>query len=194
MCGRFTLKEKKKVKKKHGLDVTPSFNITPSTDVLVFDQKAQPSFLQWGYSPAWSQEPMNLINARSETLHEKPSFKNALRCIFVTDGWYEWQRTSTKSPYYHHLNGELIYFGGIYNASSGCAIVTKQAHKNIAFVHHRQPVLLREDDFSNWLTGEDVFKSVITDEIECYPVSTKVNNPKNNSPDNLVKFQTDLFG
>ena len=190
MCGRYTLTSKTKVKEKFDKEINPNFNIAPQTEVLVINEK-EPSFMNWCYNPAWAKKPMNLINARSETLREKPSFKNALRCIFVANGWYEWRRNKNiKIPYYHHnTKDELIYFAGIYNKSCGCAIVTREAHQNISFIHHRQPVLLEEHDFSKWMDGDGVFASISTNEIMCYQVSLKVNNPKNNDLDNLTALK-----
>ena len=186
MCGRYTLASKTKVKEKFDKEINPNFNISPQTEVLVINEK-EPSFMNWCYNPAWAKKPMNLINARSETLREKPSFRNTLRCIFIADGWYEWQRKKNmKIPYYHHRENELIYFAGIYNRTSGCAIVTENAHKNISFIHHRQPVLLEEKDFSKWLDGQDIYGSISTKNIKYHPVSNKINNPKNNNSDNLT--------
>ena len=100
MCGRFTLKENKKVKKNFNIDIKPSYNISPFTNVLVLDEKANPSLMRWLFNPSWSKKPMNLINARSETLQEKPSFKNVKRCVFIADGWYEWQTIQkSKKPF-----------------------------------------------------------------------------------------------
>ena len=90
MCGRFTLTNKDKVKKKFDIDLDESFNICPSTEILVLTNKLEN--IKWGYSPHWAKSPMNLINARYETIHEKPSFKDAKRCVFIMDGWYEWKR------------------------------------------------------------------------------------------------------
>lgn len=190
MCGRYTLTNKTKVKEKFNIKSNPNYNISPQTDVLVINEKEMLCFINWSYNPRWAKKPMNLINARSETLRDKPSFKDALRCIFVADGWFEWQRNKNmKIPYYHHKKDDLIYFAGIYNKTSGCAIVTREAHQNIVFVHHRQPVLLEQQDFFQWLNGEDVFASISTRHIKCYPISNKVNNPKNNNPDNLTALQ-----
>ena len=186
MCGRYTLSNKVKVKEKFNKEISPNFNISPQTDVLIINEEEKIFSMCWSFNPYWAKKPMNLINARSETLREKPSFKESLRCIFIADGWYEWQRQKNiKIPYYHYIKNELIYFAGIYNKTSGCLIVTKEAHKNISSIHYRQPVLLREQDFSKWLNGQDIFESIVTKDISYYPVSTKVNNPKNNNSDNL---------
>ena len=105
MCGRYTLTNKKEVKKKFEIDIEQNFNICPSSKVLVYTDK--PEWMEWNYSPSWAKKPMNLINARYETIDEKPSFKNMNRCVFIMDGWYEWKRyfdwnkrENVKNPYF----------------------------------------------------------------------------------------------
>ena len=83
MCGRYTLKNDKQVKKMHGISIKRSYNISPGStvDLLASDHMR----LKWSYSPPWAKSHMNLINARYETIHEKPSFKDAKRCVFIVD-------------------------------------------------------------------------------------------------------------
>ena len=88
------------------IDIEQNFNICPSAKVLVYTNK--PEWMEWNYSPSWAKKPMNLINARYETIDEKPSFKDMKRCVFIMDGWYEWKRwfdwkrrENNKDPYYH---------------------------------------------------------------------------------------------
>ena len=177
MCGRYSLKNAIEVKKRFGVLIRPDQNVAPSKKVLVLDQSQKIVFLHWGYSPVWAKKPFNLINARSETLNEKISFKNAMRCVFVADGWYEWKKEcGGKYPYFHHLNGELIFFGGIYNLTSGCAIVTRRSHDKFSSIHHRQPVLLGENDLTGWLLGENLFGSSLTEKILYSHVSKDVFN------------------
>lgn len=184
MCGRYTLSVSNRPELKAvGLQVVDRYNIAPQSEVLVYDSERQLQQMRWDYSPPWAQKPLHLTNARSETLREKPAFRGAMRCVFLADGWYEWQQQGKrKVPYYHHANGELIYFAGIYNRQSGCAIVTRESRENIAFVHHRQPVLLDARAIAHWLAGHDLFASAITQSIHCYPVSTAVNQPGNDYP------------
>ena len=85
MCGRFTLKNKEKVKELYDIDIVPNYNVSPSSEVVVLT--SGPEMMNWSYSPSWAKTPMNIINARIETLDEKPSFKEAKRCVFLTDGW-----------------------------------------------------------------------------------------------------------
>ena len=140
MCGRYVLSDTEAVKKKFKIEVKASHNIAPSQNVLVL--KPNPEMMTWSYSPKW-KEDMNLINCRHETLLEKPSFKGSMRCIFIANGWIEWLRSENeKKPFFHYIGSELIYFAGIYNLMSGCAVVTCQSTEHIAQVHHRQPLLL----------------------------------------------------
>ena len=190
MCGRFTLSSGKKDEEKFGIEIKPSFNIAPSTNVLVLDKNLKPAKMKWNYSPTWAKQPLNIINARSETLYEKPSFKNTERCIFITDGYYEWMRTNnSKTPYFHYFERDLMYFGGLYNSSSGCCIVTRESYKNISFIHHRQPVLLEEHDFDSWISKDHRYTSPVTDQIKFHKVSIRVNSPNNNDAENLVEIK-----
>lgn len=179
MCGRYTLMVSQRPELMDlGLQTADRYNIAPQTSVLVRDERNQHRLMPWDYSPPWARTPMHISNARSETLREKPSFRKARRCVLLADGWYEWQRQPAgKIPWFHHLQGELLYFAGIYNDTSGCAIVTRSALEGIAHIHHRQPVLLDPRGVSHWLEGHDLFASAITHEICCHRVSFRVNRP-----------------
>ena len=184
MCGRFTLKNKNRIKELYDIDIRPNYNISPSSQVVVLT--SGPKIMNWSYSPSWAKTPMNIINARIETLDEKPSFKEAKRCVFLTDGWYEWKRwfdwkrrENNKDPYYHTIDDNIIHMAGIYN-STGCAIVTQQSLGVLKEIHHRQPVLLGDDEINEWLAGETVQNSKVSESIDVYKVSTYVNSVKNN--------------
>jgi len=183
MCGRFTLRDVKRMQSEYGVEVESNYNLTPGKKILVVSKKVQ--MMNWSFSPFWAKKPMNLINARSETLNEKPSFKGVKRCVIPADGWYEWHRKDNiKQPYFFHNQDQLFLFAGIYkeyNNENGCALITKQANNHLQRVHHRMPVLLKYDQARDWLNGEDLFQSELSDEIEYYPVSGFVNNPSNNS-------------
>ena len=132
--------------------------------------------MKWFYNPIWAKIPLNLINARSETLNFKPRFKMAKRCLIIADGWFEWLRTNnSKQPYFFHMNDELLYFAGIYTkykGEEGCAIITKEATKHLSDVHNRMPVIIADDDFDSWLSGKYVFDSKVSENINYYPDST----------------------
>ena len=93
MCGRFTLHNSNKVKEKIGFEIAPNYNIVPSNLILILIPK--PVLLYWGLTTEWANKPMNLINARIETLKEKPAFKNSNPCIVVSVGWVEWKKSNT---------------------------------------------------------------------------------------------------
>ena len=184
MCGRYTLVNKSAVKEKFNINIAQNFNICPSMEVPVLTNEI--SLMKWSYSPSWAKKPMNLINARYETIMEKPSFSKARRCVLIMDGWYEWKRyfnwdrrENKKDPYYHHLNSELIFVGGLYN-ESGCVCVTKKSVTPISQIHNRQPLLLDESQIENWLRGEYVLADTISSKIMLHRVSSYVNSYKNN--------------
>ena len=117
MCGRFSL-----AGDPFELGFKDNFNITPSTSIPVKTIDCDGQLMIWSYSPSWKPD-MNLINCRSETMNEKPSFKNSKRCIIFNNGWYEWQRKDNKKiPYYHF--SQTNYFAGLYN-EIGCLILTR---------------------------------------------------------------------
>ena len=186
MCGRFVLSKNELVQKKHQIKISPSYNVSPSTDVLVL--KPEPAFMRWSYSPKWKDD-MNLINCRHETLLKKPSFRGSLRCVFISNGWYEWQRQENiKTPYFHFLPDNLLYFAGIYNLSSGCAVVTCESANNISHIHHRQPLLLDENQINEWISGKHEISRILDDQLSFYQVSKRVNSPKNNDKELLYKI------
>ena len=188
MCGRFTNKDPQAIYEEYKTDIRANYNVTPSSSVLTITDK--PEMMLWAYNPTWTKKPFNLINARSETLKEKPSFRMAKRCLIIADGWYEWLREEeNKQPYYFHSDNRVFAFAGIYteyNGINGCAIVTKQAEESIKHIHHRMPVILDKNDESDWLAGKDHIASNASMNIKFHPVSKMVNSPSNNS-ENCIK-------
>ncbi|MEK9650532.1 MAG: SOS response-associated peptidase [Gammaproteobacteria bacterium] len=184
MCGRYTLRDSRAIQNEYGISIKESFNTAPGQEVLAITDK--PTMMRWSYNPSWAKKPMNLINARSETLSEKPSYKMAQRCLIPADGWYEWLREGeTKQPYFFHMNNNIFFFAGIYNEyqqENGCAIITKEANEKLKAIHHRMPVLLKYSEGREWLAGKNIYTSSLSERIEYYPVSTVVNSPKNNRP------------
>ena len=184
MCGRYTLRDIQTIQNEYGINIRESFNTAPGQDVLTLTD--QPEFMRWSYNPTWAKKPMNLINARYETINEKPSFKNARRCAFIMDGWYEWKRyfnwnkrEHVKDPYYHHLDSKLFYVAGLYN-DSGCVCVTKNSVKPIFDIHHRQPLLLEESQLKQWMNGDHIITDAVSSKVKIHKVSTYVNSPQNN--------------
>jgi putative SOS response-associated peptidase YedK len=182
MCSRYTVRDTQAVQREYGAVIKPSYNVAPSQDVVVVTDKAET--MKWHYSPTWAKEPMNLINARSETLREKPSFRMAQRCLIVADGWYEWLREGeSKQPYYFHMSNKVFNFAGIYTeyqGVKGCAIITKEANEKLSKIHHRMPVMLKHNEGRDWLKGKDVYSSSLSERVEYYPVDKIVNSPRNN--------------
>ena len=104
MCGRFSLKNKKAVKDIYDIDIIPRYNIAPSQKILMFSG-IKLYYIRWSFSPTWAKIPMNLSNAREESLSIKPSFKDCKRCVIIADGWYEWKKSlEHKTPFYHYID------------------------------------------------------------------------------------------
>ena len=181
MCGRFVIYSGNIF----GLSNETSYNIAPSQLIPVKTKKGA-RLMKWSYSPIWKRD-MGLINCRSETMHEKPSFRNAERCVIYHDGWYEWQRsTKGKIPYYHYTQSNL--FAGLYN-EIGCLILTRKSIDAIKHIHHRQPVLLDAEEVSLYLKGEDILDSAANNNIDFHRVCKSVNNPKNNNASLIHKLR-----
>ena len=186
-------------------------NISPTTDVYVVGEGAsgrRMRVMQWGLVPAWADDTSGaarLINARSETVSEKPSFRSAFRrrrCIIPVDGFYEWTTVPgamRKQPMFiHHARGELLAFAALYEfwRSPGSAqdepglfstcILTCEANAAISAVHDRMPVILSRDDWSTWMSAEtdtDRLHALMVPAPEqllrMHPVSTEVNSSRN---------------
>ena len=182
MCGRFTLRNKGQVQDLTGEVIEENYNVAPSSNILTITDNHK--WRKWSYSPSWAKEPMNLINARSETLSEKPSFRMAKRCLIVADGWYEWLREGeNKQPYFFHMSNKVFNFAGIYTeyqGIKGCAIITKDSNEKLSKIHHRMPVMLKHNEGRDWLKGKDVYTSSLSERVEYYPVDKIVNSPRNN--------------
>ena len=151
----------------------------------------------WGMVPFWAQDKKDfrpLINARLETLMEKISFKKLIqtsRCLVIADGYYEWKRDEKKKiPYYFtRTNSSLMFFAAIHQNNQFC-IITREATDKTKEIHHREPLILDEEQISNYLDvkkeGTDILKSIKAPELKFYEVSKDVNKPINNDP-SLIK-------
>jgi putative SOS response-associated peptidase YedK len=217
MCGRFTMT----IDPTHlqeafpwatiPSELNPRFNIAPSQPIAVIPNSGENilSMYTWGLIPSWSKDPTignRMINARAETLAEKPSFRNAYRrrrCLILADGFYEWKQESnrnSKTPMYIHMkNRNPFAFAGlweIWNSPDGseirsCTIITTQPNSLLEPIHNRMPVILPPDAYSRWLDpGEkqpaqlnDLLIPFHSSEMEAYPVSKMVNNTQNDSAD-----------
>ncbi|NJL87634.1 MAG: SOS response-associated peptidase [Leptolyngbyaceae cyanobacterium SM1_1_3] len=189
--------------------VTVSYNIAPTqlvSVVLAAESGRQHSLMRWGLVPGWAKDPSignRLINARAETVHEKPSFRTAFRrrrCLVIADGFYEWHRlkdSKTKQPYYfQRRDRQLFAFAGLWEhwqneqeAISSCTLLTTQPNSLLAPVHDRMPVMLPAEVYDRWLNPQEqrpeslqpLLVPYTATEMQRYPVSQQVNNPSHNS-------------
>ncbi len=220
MCGRFTLTldpaDLQKAFEGYTFPPTfaPRFNIAPSQPVLAIlnDGQKRADFLLWGLIPSWAKDPSignRLINARGETLAEKPAFRGAFkykRCLILADGFYEWQTRPAakgKVPHFIHLKGRRSFaFAGLWDEWRApddsllrtCTLITTQPNELMRTLHNRMPVILRPDDYAQWLdpapqTPErllPLLRPYPTDEMTAHPVSSLVNRPENDRPECLL--------
>ncbi|MGB2692258.1 MAG: SOS response-associated peptidase [Thermodesulfobacteriota bacterium] len=218
MCGRFVKKSsKEELRKRFGFNdpnpgvlLEPSYNIAPSQEqpiLIVSEDRRILTMMKWGLVPYWSKDPkigFKMINARSEGIEQKPSFKTPLkrkRCIIMADGFYEWQKSDkkTKTPFYFRLkSGEPFAMAGIWDLWKNgdqtlktFTIITTTPNELMEPVHNRMPVILNERDETRWLDTEitnpelvlPLLKPYPSDEMESYKVSSIVNSPKNDIRD-----------
>jgi putative SOS response-associated peptidase YedK len=217
MCGRFTLIQTAEAIQDtfdigNAPDLQPRYNIAPTQEVVTVlhdtdNDLRVAKLLRWGLIPSWSKDPSiatKLINARSETVAEKPSFRSAFkkrRCLIVADGFYEWQRTEgKKQPFRFQLQDKQPFgFAGLWEqwqSPSGeeidtCTILTTAANELMAPIHDRMPVILKPEDYDLWLDPQaqdpkmlqPLLQPFSTEAMTAYPVSTIVNSPKNNTPE-----------
>lgn len=208
MCGRFTLRSELNmlldqfaVELAEALEWEPRYNIAPSQDVLavrVAEQKRELVKLRWGLIPSWAKDArLAQINARADTAATKPMFRAAYkrrRCLVLADGYYEWLREGkAKRPFLHEVaGGKPFAFAGLWESwdepqgkfpLESCAILTTAANELAAQVHDRMPVILEQEDYADWLTGEQVpLVSFPADRMTVRPVSQYVNNARNQGP------------
>ena len=180
MCGRYVLFSKEKFKNKYNINISPNYNISPNQEVFVIDQNMNITKLKWGIRAEWKNSL--IINARSETIDVKKSFVSLNRCVFISDGYYEWKRIGKfKTPYYHYVPNRFLYFAGLCN-NIGCVVVTMDSFQYLAKVHRRQPFFLKENQIDSWIKNEK--SNIIFDEVvNFHKVSTEVNKIWCNSND-----------
>lgn len=191
----------------------PNYNVCPTVDVHVVTssegvRRLQP--MRWGFIPKWYKKPNGgplLINARSETIAEKPAFREACRerrCLIVADGFYEWKREEGETPlpwWVTRSDGQPMVFAGVWQAwGSGddavitCAIVTTDANAAMAPIHHRLPVILDQPDWALWL-GEagkgaaTLMKSAPEEALSFMRVATTVNSNRATGPELIEPFE-----
>jgi putative SOS response-associated peptidase YedK len=220
MCGRFTLTVDPAEAQEAFSNYTfpekfaPRFNIAPTQPVLAIpnDDNFTADFFVWGLIPMWAKNPQissRLINARAETLSEKPAFRGSLkykRCLILADGFYEWKTVEgrkSKTPYFIHMKDRKPFaFAGLWdswNSPDGsliksCTIITTDPNDLMALLHNRMPVILHPRDYTKWLDPSPQTPDQLTpylkpypaDEMDAYPVTTLVNKPANDIPELVV--------
>ena len=199
MCGRYVItnpvsKTKKIVKSAIQVEDNENYNAHPYQKLPVIKKYINGNTLEnltWGIIPSWSKKKdfKPLTNARLETIDEKISFKKLIkvsRCIAIADGFYEWKREDKiKTPFYfQRVDKKLIYFAAIFENEQFC-LITEQASNNISEIHHRQPVILNENDVNKYLnlelSGSNILNECKKPTLNFYEVSKEVNKPTNNS-------------
>lgn len=209
MCGRFAFYSPAEAAAalfgaRDGIDIEASWNVAPTQELAAVRASAEDArelvSLRWGLVPFWAKDPSignRMINARAETLADKPSFRNAYRkrrCLVLADGFYEWHRDGgSKVPWYISLpDRRPMAFAGLWerwtDKETGetletATIVTTDANPFMAKLHQRMPVVLEPDTASRWLGMDDQllgdYASVVPD-LRAWPVSRRVNSPANN--------------
>ena len=180
MCGRFTLTlDPAQLREAFPGLLIPDhlrsrYNIAPSQPVAVIPNSGENNleFFTWGLIPSWSKDPSigsRLINARAETVAEKPAFRSsfvAARCLILSDGFYEWKLDSSgksKAPYYIHLHSKKPFaFAGLWDTwmhpdgseIRSCAIITTSPNELMQPIHNRMPVILPSDSYQLWLDSQ----------------------------------------
>ena len=172
MCGRYVLYSKQKFQSKYNIKINPNYNISPNQKVFVIDQNMNIIRLKWGIRAEWKNSL--IINARSETIDTKKSFASLNRCVFISDGYYEWKRSGKlKTPFYHYVPNSFLYFAGLCS-NTGCVVVTMDSFQYLSTVHRRQPLFLKENHIDSWIKNDR--SNIIFDEvINFHEVSTEVN-------------------
>jgi putative SOS response-associated peptidase YedK len=208
MCGRFAFYSPSEAAAalfgvSGSLTVEPRFNIAPTQFVAAIrdgeDNERELVMLRWGLIPSWAKDPSignRMINARAETVAEKPSFRAAYsrrRCIVLADGFYEWRRDGdAKTPYFISLaSGKPFALGGLWEnwqdresdeSIQSTALITTAANDFISPLHHRMPMILESEAANDWLGGDKTMLENAADNsppLRAWPVDRRVNNARN---------------
>ena len=211
MCGRFAFYSPSEATAalfgaSSATEVVPRYNIAPTQFIAAVrnDEQNVPelAMLRWGLVPFWAKDPSignRMINARAETVAEKPSFRNAYkkrRCLVLADGFYEWRKEGDgKTPYFISLaDGSPFAFAGLWEdwnskdsdeSLQTTAIITTAASDFMAQLHQRMPVVMLPAQAERWLGGDmDLLAEVIDNSpsFQAWPVDRKVNNARNEDP------------
>lgn len=225
LCGRFTLTATiEEILNRFDVEAfleaegyQPNYNIAPSQSVLAIINNGvinKMGYLRWGLIPPWAKDlsiGYKMINARSETLSEKPSFRTAYkkkRCLIIADSFYEWKlhEDKAKTPMRIKLKSDDMFgMAGLWEhwksfegkSIYSCSVITTSANELMKDIHDRMPVILKREDEKIWLDPSisdtnylnQLLKPLDDDLMEAYEVSTLVNSPKNNSMELIQKFR-----
>ena len=212
MCGRFAFYSPSEAAAalfgvEGSVDVKPRYNIAPTQDIVAIrnaeGEGRELVMLRWGLVPFWAKDPSignRMINARAETVAEKPSFRAAYRhrrCIVLADGFYEWQRDgNVKTPYFISLaTGGPFAFAALWEnwtdketgeSLQTTTLITPEANDFMKPLHHRMPVVLEANGAGEWLAGSNELLDdidAITPPLQAWPVDRRVNNARNEGED-----------
>ncbi len=217
MCGRFTLRTPAhRLAEAFGVrnlpNLAPRYNIAPSQDVAAVRRAEDGDgrelvLLRWGLVPYWAKDPAignRMINARAETVAEKPAFRAAFRrrrCLVAADGFYEWQKTADgkKQPWFIRLADDAPFaIAGLWerwkspqgDAVESCTLITTEANETLGPIHDRMPVILAPDAWDAWLAPESASAGALTallrpytgDGLTAQPIGRLVNDPRSDEP------------
>lgn len=216
MCGRFFIDlSPSDILERFNIPGQESFfqnyNITPSQQIAAIragDSGRELVNLKWGLLPSWSKtdkSQYSMINARAETVHSKPAYRNAFRqrrCLIPASGFYEWQKTASgKQPWAIGMKDDAPFaMAGIWEhwqqgeqVIESCSIIVTESNDCIRPIHDRMPCIIAPSEYDQWLdkgnTKNDdllpLLRSYPSEEMKAWPVSTRVNSPANNSPENV---------
>jgi putative SOS response-associated peptidase YedK len=212
MCGRFAFYSPSEATAalfgvNASLEVQPRYNIAPSQTIAAIRNNEtdvrELTMLRWGLVPFWAKDPSignRMINARAETVAEKPSFRAAYRkrrCLVLADGFYEWHtEAGVKVPYFISLaNQKSFAFAGLWEdwrskdsdeSIQSTTVITTAANDFMLPLHHRMPVILEPGTADRWLDGDDEIVGAATEntpKLKAWPVDRRVNNARNESPE-----------
>lgn len=220
MCGRFTLtasidvvQDLFEIQSLPSLE--PHYNIAPTQDVLAVRETPhgrEGALLRWGLIPSWAEDrsiASKMINARSETVAQKPAFREAFqhrRCLVVADGFIEWERRgSVKQPYWLQLDdGSPLGFAGLWERwrdEAGawletCTILTTTPNTLVSPIHNRMPVIVPRSDYGVWLDPAAspgdlgvLLTALPANQMRSTAISTRINNVRNDDPDCLARVE-----
>ena len=220
MCGRFTLRTNwARIARDFQLEgweeLQPRYNIAPESPIACVRRNPASGArelvqLRWGLIPAWAKDPTigrQLINARGESVAEKPSFRSAFRsrrCVVLADGFFEWQRDGgRKKPFYIRLKDERPFaFAGLWERwqqpgldLQSCTIITTAANELLRPLHDRMPVILHLQDVDDWLNpdndrGKSLLQPYPNEEMTFFPVSELVNRASQDVPQCIERVAT----